>query len=161
MNRRTLLAAIGAAGTATTSGCLGNQTHDEGALDVQRPGSNTGDECDERELLDFERVYLGPRYFFLFGFRNAVQWEVALREGEELYVRITSGDDVMHLPRLEVTDPDGDVVLEEDSGQNIHRINPDADGPYTLWIGNERPEAGAWYVDLVWYSGVGCSDPYS
>lgn len=160
MNRRTVLAALGAAGIAASSGCLGNQTRNDGVLDVQRSGSTTGDECDEQELLDFERIYLGPRYFFLFGVRNAVQWEVPLRAGEELYVRITSGDDVMHLPRLEVTDPAGDVVLDDDSGQNIHRFNPDSDGRYTLWVGNERSARGAWFVDLVWYSDVGCSDPY-
>lgn len=52
MNRRTLLAALGATGIAGSSGCLGDQTHDDGVLDVQRSGSTTADECDEQELLD-------------------------------------------------------------------------------------------------------------
>lgn len=161
MNRRPVLAALGTAGIAGLSGCLGNQTRDDGVLDVQRSETTADDECEEQELLDFERIRLGPRFFFLFGFRNGVQWEVPLREGEELYIRITSGDEVMHLPRLEVTNPAGDVILDDDSGQNIHRFNPGSDGPYTLWIGNERSKRGAWFVDLVWYSGIGCSDPYN
>ena len=160
MRRREWLAAIGAAGVATTGGCLGHSTDDRGVLEVERPGVDIGDGCEERELLDFERIVFQQGLFRLLGFENAVQWEVDLRDGEELYLRITNPD-MTYLPVFEVTDPDGETVLEDDGSSNIYRFNPDRDGRYTLWIGDRRSDGGEWFVDLAWYNDVGCSDPYS
>ena len=161
MKRREALAAVGVGALTATSGCLGHSTDDRGQLEVERPGQAAGDECVEQELLDYERVHFPPGYFRLLGFENAVQWEVEMKEGEELYLRITNPD-MMYTPLLAVTDPDGNVLLDsDDATRNIHRINPDRDGTYTLWIGDRRSEGGEWFVDLAWYNAVGCSDPYS
>lgn len=164
MRRREALAAVAAGALATTSGCLGHNTDDRGRFEVDRSVEPTDDGCVEQELLDHERVYFQPAFLRLLGGKNAAQWKVDMREGEELYLRITGDphDDVMYPPELELTDPDGNVLLgSDDATQNIHRINPDRDGTYTLWIGARRTESAEYFVDLAWYNAVDCSDPYS
>lgn len=161
MKRRQALVA-GATGMMTaTSGCLGHSTDDRGHLDIERPTQAAEEDCVEQELLDFERIYFQPAYFRLLGVENAVQWSVEMEEGEELYLRITSAN-MDYPPELEVTDPTGAVLLDsDDASQNIHRINPERPGTYTLWIGDRRSEGGEYFVDLAWYNAVNCSDPYS
>lgn len=160
MRRRVLVATVGAGALTAISGCLGHSTDDRGLLEVERSAHAGGPECEEQTLLDFERVHFPPAYFRLIGFENAVQWQVDLQEGEELYIRVTS--DMPYPPRLELADPDGNVLLDsDDATQNIHRITPGRDGPYTLWIGSRRSEEAEYFIDLEWHSAAGCSDPYS
>ena len=164
MRRREALAAVAVGALATTSGCLGHSTDDQGQLEVDRSVQATDDDCVEQELLDRERIYFPPAYFRVLGWENAIQWEVDMREGEELYLRITGDphDGVLYPPELALTDPDGNVLLDsDDATHNIHRINPDRDGTYTLWFGARRSESAEYFVDLAWYNAVDCSDPYS
>jgi hypothetical protein len=161
MRRRELLAAVGVSGVVATSGCLGHSTDNEGELTIDRPGQDIGGGCKEIELLDVERLRFPPAYFRLLGIENAVQWELDLKEDEEIYIRITSSE-TLYLPLFKLTDPDGNVLYDDDEpSQNIHRFTADRDGIYTIWIGDRRTEGGEWFVDLAWYNDVGCSDPYS
>jgi len=164
MRRREVLAAVTSGLTAVLSGCLGHSTDERDHFEIERPVRATADECVERELLDFERVYFPPAYLRSLGGDNAVQWSVELHEGEELYLRITTDPHagVAYPPLLELTGPDGNVLLDsDDATENTHRINPDRDGRHTIWIGSRRTEEAEYFVDLRWYNAVDCSDPYS
>lgn len=126
-------------------------------MEDDRREQAVGDECVEQQLLNFERVKFPAWYVRLLGIENAVRWSVELQKGEELYLRITSSD-MPYPPALEVTAPDGTVLLDsDDASQTIHRITPDSDGIYTLWIGDRRSDGGEYFVDLAWYNTVGCS----
>ena len=161
MRRREALAAGAVGMITTTSGCLGHSTEDRGLLHIDKRGQATDGECIEEELLDFVRIRFPAGYTRLFGFDNAVQWSVEMEEGEELYLRITSSN-MDYPPELEVTDPAGATLLDsDDASQNIHRIESDTAGTYTIWIGDRRTSGGEYFVDVSWHNAVGCSDPYA
>ena len=104
MKRREALTTVGVGVLAALSGCLGHSTDDRDHFEIERPVEASDDECIERELLDFERVYFQPLYLRPFGGENAVEWSVEMQQNEELYLRITSSD-MDYPPELEVTDP--------------------------------------------------------
>lgn len=161
MKRRVALASFAVGAVTATSGCLGHRTEDRGQLEIDRADLPASGECVERELLGFERIRFAGAVASAIGFENAVQWTIEMRANEELWLRIT-GSDVPYPPRLELTDANGSVLLDSDhAGRSPHRVTAAVDGAFTLWIGDRRSAGGEYYVDLVWYSAEGCSDPYT
>lgn len=156
MNRRSCLAAIGTGTVASLSGCLGESTDRQPELPIERDRPEDEHGCLETELLDFERAILAPKLASLVGFNSAVQWEVDLEAGEELYIRITNPD--MHfLPEFTITDPAGTAIIDERPVDNIYTIEPQVDGQHVITLRNPRwSESGEWYVDLEWYNDPGC-----
>lgn len=156
MNRRACLAAVGTAGVAASSGCLGGSDGDRTELPVRRSAVDPDADCAEQELLDFERVFLAPRLAGLLGVQTATGWEVDLRAGEELYVRVTNPD-ADHLPRLRIADPAGSALVDGPPVDNIYTVQPERDGRYAVTVHNRRlSDTGEWFVDLVWYSAPDC-----
>lgn len=156
MNRRTCLATLGTIGVSTLSGCLGKNIDRRPELQIQRETADGDTGCVEHELLDFERVSLAPRLASPLGVHSAVQWELDLQEGEELYLRITNPD-MDFFPHLRVDDPAGTAIIDEPPVDNIYTVRPQVDGRYAITVNNPRwSEGGAWFVDLIWYSATGC-----
>lgn len=156
MNRRTCLATLGGTGLATLGGCLDANTDRRPELQIQRPSTDGETDCVERELLDVERVMLAPQLAGPIGLSSAVQWEVDLQAGEELYLRITNRDEKF-LPHLRVDDPEGDAIIDERPVDNSYTIRPQLDGRHVITVSNRRwTESIEWFVDLIWYSAAGC-----
>ncbi len=161
MNRRVALATIASGAVTAMSGCLGHRTDDRGHLEIDRSDLPANEECAERELLGFERIHFAGAVASAIGFENAVQWTIEMRENEELWLRIT-GSDVPYPPLLELTDANGSVLLDSDhAARTPHSVTAAVDGTFTLWVGDRRSDGGEYFVDLVWYSAEGCSNPYT
>lgn len=160
VDRRTCLAAVGAAGASALAGCISGSTEDHGTFEADRTADEPTGACVEEELVD-ESFLLAGRVLSLVHRSAAMEWQVDMQPGEELevYTYKRNPRESYGLPGIEILDPDGRALV--DKGQpssNRHVIESGSEGTYTVRVRTRYYTENYHYsVTITWYDDTGCA----
>lgn len=162
MNRRALLGATAAVGTGGLAGCLASGDGEGELLGEHTADSATTEfeyECEEADLFEDVFYLTGRATSMLLG-SSAVEWHIDIEADRDLMVGIyhIERTSTARVPAIQIIDPAGEVVLDEQSSSSLYAITTETNGRHVLrirsreWTSRER-----WRVDVSWYHDTGCT----
>ena len=164
MNRRTFIGGIAAGGTGTLAGCLSSD-QDGGTVRGEYtadPATTEFDyECQEAELFEDTFRLSGRVTSRVFGSSTA-EWHITIDADSILKVAVYNTDprstDQARFPAIEISDPNGEVILNQRDASNLYDITTETEGQHVLQVqSTDWTKGDRWRLEVSWYQSTNCN----